>query len=168
MNYKFQKKTAERALGLQEFSTGNNFGYCAFTTYGAFWISLGLLLIGNQTETYKSSSEDIGYFLLAFGLFTFIMWIGSAALNTALFLVFFLLLVGFILLTIKDFTGIAVLQKIAGVDLIVCALGAWYVMAHLIYSDVYHTDVLPVGPPVKDVIAAWWVKVKRLHRGSTV
>jgi hypothetical protein len=28
-----------------------------------------------------------------------------------------------------------------------CALSAWYVMAHLIYMDVFGRDVLPVGKP---------------------
>ena len=31
--------TAQLIAGLQEFKTGNNFGYSAFATYGAFWIA---------------------------------------------------------------------------------------------------------------------------------
>lgn len=33
---------AQMVAGLQEKSTGNNFGYCAFTSYGCFWIALAL------------------------------------------------------------------------------------------------------------------------------
>ncbi|MCB1771269.1 MAG: acetate uptake transporter, partial [Candidatus Competibacteraceae bacterium] len=39
--------TAQLIAGLQEMKTGNNFGYCAFTSYGAFWIALCLMLLGN-------------------------------------------------------------------------------------------------------------------------
>ena len=31
---------AQMVAGLQEMKTGNNFGYCAFTAYGCFWIAL--------------------------------------------------------------------------------------------------------------------------------
>ena len=68
---------AQMIAGLQEMKTGNNFGYCAFTAYGCFWIALALLLIGNHYNLYTSSKTDVGWFLVAWTLFTFILWIGS-------------------------------------------------------------------------------------------
>ena len=56
---------AQMIAGLQEMKTGNNFGYCAFTAYGCFWISLALLLIGNHYNLYVSNKTDIGWFLIA-------------------------------------------------------------------------------------------------------
>ena len=59
-------------------------------------------------------------------------------------LTFTLLLIGFILLDLAHF-GFPWLTKVAGVELIFCALSAWYMMAHVIYAQVFGRDVLPVG-----------------------
>ena len=93
---------AQMIAGLQEMKTGNNFGYCAFTAYGCFWIALALLLIGNQYNIYVSNKTDIGWFLVAWTGFTAILWIGSMRLNGALGLTFTLLLIGFILLDLEQ------------------------------------------------------------------
>lgn len=137
---------AQLIAGLQEMKTGNNFGYSAFTAYGAFWIALGLLLLGNNFGVFAASTTDIGWFLVAFTLYTVIMWIGSMRTNGALAFTFTLLLAGFILLDLAHF-GFPELTVIAGYELMVCALGAWYVMAHIIFQDLWGYDVLPVGKP---------------------
>ena len=137
---------AQLIAGLQEMKTGNNFGYSAFTAYGAFWIALGLLLLGNNFGIFTASTTDIGWFLVAFTLYTVIMWIGSMRTNGALAFTFTLLLAGFILLDLAHF-GFPQLTVIAGYELMVCALGAWYVMAHIIFKDLWGYDILPVGKP---------------------
>jgi len=40
---------------------------------------------------------------------------------------------------------------VAGYELMVCAATAWYIMAHLIFADVFGRDVLPVGKPWLDI-----------------
>ena len=37
--------TAQLVAGMLEFRTGNNFGFCAFSGYGAFWIALCFYVI---------------------------------------------------------------------------------------------------------------------------
>ncbi len=138
---------AQMIAGLQEQKTGNNFGYCAFTGYGCFWIALCLILIGNHYEVYKTSTTDLGWFLLAWALYTAILWYGSLRIHTALAITFTLLLIGFILLVLAHF-GMPELTRVAGYELMACALSAWYIMAHLIYKDVFGRDVLPVGKPL--------------------
>jgi uncharacterized protein len=137
---------AQLVAGFQESKTGNNFGYCAFSGYGSFWISLSLLLIGNQYKLYTASATDLGWFLVAWTLFTAILWVGSFRVNSALAVVFTLLLFGFVLLDMAQF-GFPGAKPLAAYDLIGCALGAWYVMAHLILADLYGRDLLPVGKP---------------------
>lgn len=137
---------AQMFAGLQEMKTGNNFGYCAFTAYGAFWISLALLLIGNQFNIYVSSKTDIGWFLVAWTAFTAILWVGSMRIHGALALTFTLLLGGFVLLDLAHF-GYPELTVVAGYELMATAAMAWYIMAHLIFLDVFGRDVLPVGKP---------------------
>ena len=138
---------AQMIAGLQEMRTGNNFGYCAFTAYGCFWISLALLLIGNHYDLYTSSKTDVGWFLVAWPAFTAILWIGSLRINLALGITFTFLLLGFIMLDLAHF-GYPNLTILAGYELMVTALMAWYIMAHLIFADVFGRDVLPVGKPL--------------------
>jgi succinate-acetate transporter protein len=137
---------AQFIAGLQEMKTGNNFGYCAFTSYGAFWIALALLLIGNHYELYKASTTDVGWFLVAWTLFTAILWVGSLRIHGAMALTFTLLLIGFILLDLAHF-GYPGLTVVAGYELMVCALMAWYMMARIILNEIFGREVLPAGKP---------------------
>lgn len=144
---------AQLFAGLQEMKTGNNFGYSAFTSYGAFWISLALMLVGTTIKgadgkpLFGFAEADLGWFLVAWTLYTAIMFVGSLRVSTALATTFFLLLLGFVLLDLSIFVNPS-FKQIAGYELMVCALSAWYIMAHLIYADVFGYDVLPVGGPI--------------------
>ena len=44
--------------------------------------------------------------------------------------------------------GFPILNKVAGYELIFCALGAWYMMAAIIINDLAGKVVLPVGKPL--------------------
>ncbi|NJP04994.1 MAG: acetate uptake transporter [Chloroflexaceae bacterium] len=137
---------AQMIAGLQEMKTGNNFGYSAFTSYGCFWIALALIMLGNRYEVFTTSQTDMGWFLVAWTFYTAIMWVGSMRINGALAWTFTTLLIGFILLDLGHF-GFPIMNVVAGYELMVCALLAWYVMAHIILGDVFGRDVLPVGKP---------------------
>ncbi|MCB1905916.1 MAG: acetate uptake transporter [Rhodocyclaceae bacterium] len=138
--------TAQLIAGLQEMKTGNNFGYCAFTSYGAFWIALCLILLGNKFDVYKSSTTDIGWFLVAWTLFTTILWVGSLRIHGAMAFTFTTLLIGFILLDLAHF-GFEKLTVLAGYELMICAAAAWYMMARIILNELYGREVLPAGKP---------------------
>ena len=139
---------AQMIAGYQEQKCGNNFGYSAFTSYGAFWITLCGILIGNKYGFFVCTETDIGAFLVGWTLYTCILWVGSLRIHMAMFITFTTLVIGFVLLDLK-FLGFGPgLGWWAGVDLVVCALGAWYRMAHVIYLDLYGRDVLPVGQPL--------------------
>jgi uncharacterized protein len=135
---------AQMIAGLQEIKTGNNFGYSAFTAYGAFWIGIALIFLCNQFKVYPLSPTDLGWYLVGWTIYTGIMWIGSMRVNGALAMTFTLLFAGFILLDLASF-GYPGLKTVAGYELMLCALSAWYVMAHAIFADVFGRDVLPVG-----------------------
>ncbi len=139
--------SAQLVAGFQEKKMGNNFGFCAFTGYGAFWMAFALILLGNRFQVFESSPRDIGYFLVAFTLFTLILWVASLKVHKAMFITFSLLLVGFILLDLAHF-GFPALTRVAGFELILCALSALYMMASIIFQDVFGRDVLPVGGTV--------------------
>jgi succinate-acetate transporter protein len=137
---------AQLIAGFQEFKCGNNFGYSAFVSYGSFWISLGVIFLMNHFKIYNSSTTDVGWFLVAWTLYTFVMWIAAMRIHGAMAMTFTLLLIGFILLDLGHF-GFPAMTKVAGYELMLCALSAWYMMASSIYAQVFGRVVLPLGKP---------------------
>ncbi len=138
---------AQLIAGLQEMKTGNNFGYCAFTAYGAFWISLVLMMLGNKHGIFVLEPRDMGFFMVGWTLFTVILWIGALRIHGAMALTFTLLLIGFILLDLELLFGWQSLKAVAGYELMACALSAWYMMARTILNEIYGRDLLPAGKP---------------------
>ena len=63
---------AQLAAGLKEYETGNNFGFAAFSTYGAFWMALAGIYAGMHFGILTPSTTDIGWFLVAFTVPTII------------------------------------------------------------------------------------------------
>ena len=121
--------------GFHEYKHGNNFGFAAFTTYGAFWLALAGIWLNAQLKFTAITTTDVGWFLVVFTGLTAIYFVGSLKQNSALAWVFLTLLIGFILLDIGHLVpGAEVFDKIAGYELIVCALCAWYLMAHVILT----------------------------------
>lgn len=140
---------AQLYAGLQEQKCGNNFGYAAFSGYGAFWLSLCGIFIGNSYGFFKCSAQDVGMFLSVYTLFTLILWGASLRISKAMAFTFTTLLAGFVMLDFEKFGfGSETLNVAASVDLIVCALGALYMLAHVVYLDVYKRDIFPVGKPI--------------------
>jgi len=135
---------AQMIAGFQEQKMGNNFGYSAFVSYGAFWIGLGIIWLLNHFNIYKLSTTDVGWYLVAWTLYTLIMFFGAIRIHGAMASTFLLLLIGFILLDIGHF-GYPVMNKVAGYELIFCALNAWYMMAGIIINDLAGKEVLPMG-----------------------
>ena len=121
-----------------EFKKGNTFGATAFTSYGAFWISLSSMVYLELSGVLKFGSDmniALGLFLVAWTIFTFYMWIGTFRLNPALNLVFGLLLITFILLDLTEFKVIS--GPIAGYFGLATAFAAWYASAAGILNPLY-------------------------------
>ena len=135
---------AQLIAGFQEQKMGNNFGYSAFVSYGAFWIGLSLIKLFNHFGIYASETSDVGFYLIGWTLYTLIMFIASFRVHTAMVFTFGTLLLGFILLDLEHF-GFPELKTIAAIDLIICAFAAWYMMAGIIINDLAGKTVLPMG-----------------------
>ena len=86
---------AQILAGMWEFKTRNIFGATAFVSYGSFWISLALIPTFAATGLIpdKDITLLLAWFLTAWTVFTFYMWVGSLRTNKALFIVFTLLIV---------------------------------------------------------------------------
>jgi uncharacterized protein len=138
---------AQMIAGFQEQKMGNNFGYSAFVSYGSFWIGLALIFMFNQFNIYKATTTDIGWYLFAWMIYTFVMFLASLRIHTAMVLTIFLLLLGFMLLVIGHF-GDPKWNVVAGYELMVCAAMAMYMMLANIINDQAGRIVLPFGKPL--------------------
>ncbi len=135
---------AQFIAGFMEQKTGNNFGFSAFVAYGSFWMGLGVIWLCNHFGVYKLSTTDVGFYLLGWTLLTAIYFIGSLYIHKAMTYTFATLLLGFILLDFGHF-GMPIMNKVAGVELIVCSGCAWYMMTAIIINDLAGKTVLPFG-----------------------
>jgi succinate-acetate transporter protein len=136
---------AQFIAGFLEFRLGNNFGFAAFVTYGSFWLALGGIFLSRELGVFDITGTDIGWFLVVFTGLTFIYFLGAMRQNGALSVVFLTLLIGFVLLDLGHLGAGDMWNKIAAVELIVCALSAWYLMAHVVLSPLKIN--VPVGKP---------------------
>lgn len=139
---------AQLVAGFLEFRTGNTFGMTAFASYGAFWIALAsmVLMEMNKVISPEATKGWLLVTLIAWTIFTAVMWIGTFKHNKALIWIFTTLVILFVLLDVAVGTGNKTITRIAGWEGIFCALTAWYLMAALILNDSYGRTVLPVGP----------------------
>jgi len=126
---------AQLIAGLKEYGTGNNFGFAAFTTYGAFWMALAGIWLGIHFKIFTPSNADVGWFLVAFTVPTFIYTLAACRASGAHSLLFVTLLLGFIFLDLGHLGGGEVWNIVAAADLIVCALTALYIMAAIVLVD---------------------------------
>ncbi|MGE5673639.1 MAG: acetate uptake transporter [Mycobacterium leprae] len=140
---------AQLLAGMWEYRKNNTFGATAFCSYGAFWLSLGLMEILMKQGTVNlgaSAGPALGVFLLGWTIFTFYMMIGSFRINGALSAVFVALFLAFAFLTLGKFTGVATYTHLGGYIGILTALLAWYASAATILNTTFGEVVLPVYP----------------------
>jgi uncharacterized protein len=149
--------------GMWEFRNRNVFGSTAFSTYGGFWIGVGLWLHfvgGPAAATHPlQANRDLAWILLAFAIFNTYMLLISTQVNFAVFLVFLTLEITEILLFIGNFvTKTAALPPFAtydqplivagGVVGVITALVAWYTSAAGVINGIKGKPVFPVGKPL--------------------
>ena len=134
--------------GTLEFKTGNTFGMTAFLSYGAFWWWFALMLAFNSTGVInlKGAESTIATTLIAWGVFTMYMWVGTFKLTRALWLVFLTLWITFYLLGFGMLTGTAWVSHAGGWVGLVCGLLACYTSFALVTNATAGKTVLPVGP----------------------
>ena len=140
--------------GMWEFRNRNVFGATAFSTYGGFWIGLGLwaLLVVPHAATPAAANHDVGWILLAFAIFNTYMLLWSTQLNLAVFTVFLTLELTEIVLFIGNFTNSGAtpntVTKIGGIIGIVTAVAAWYTSAAGVANGMGGRLSVPVGKPL--------------------
>jgi hypothetical protein len=113
--------------GIMEYKKGNTFGTLAFVSYGFFWIALvATWMLPKFGLADVTPAGYMGWFLIMWAVFSIFMTIGTIKSSKVLIFVFVTLDILFILLAIKDWTGSALVGRIAGWEGIVCGLAALY------------------------------------------
>ena len=136
--------------GMWEFRNRNVFGATAFSSYGGFWIGLGLyVLLAAPTATDKAQvANDQAWILLAFAIFNLYMLIASTQVNGAVFGVFITLQVTEVILFIGLFAGNDTLIKIGGYVGILTALVAWYTSFAGVFNGLVGRPAVKFGGPL--------------------
>ena len=99
---------AQIVAGIMEWKKNNTFGLTAFASYGFFWLTLVALIVMPKLGWIDATSETgMVYYLILWGIFTLLMFIGTLKLSKALQVVFSTLALLFFLLAIGDATGSA-------------------------------------------------------------
>jgi hypothetical protein len=147
--------------GMWEFKNRNVFGATAFSTYGGFWIGLGLWVLlvaraappaGMTAAAYGAATgKDLGWILLAFAIFNTYMLIWSSQVNGAVFAVFLTLELTEIVLFIGFLGANTNIIKVGGYLGILTALCAWYASASGVIAGMKGRPVLPVGGPLGNI-----------------
>ena len=145
--------------GMWEFRNRNVFGATAFSTYGGFWLSLGMFVILAETTSLGGGLKgpdvlnSLAWFLLAFAIFNTYMLAWSSRVSLAVFAVFATLEATEILLAIGFFReahGMSpYITHVGGWVGIVTAACAWYASAAGVINGMSAGKrVLPVGSPL--------------------
>ncbi len=143
----FYGGVAQIIAGIMEWKKNNTFGTLAFTSYGLFWMTLVALLVFPKMGWGEApaNSAMVAY-LVMWGLFTAGMFVGTLKLNGALQFIFGSLVILFFLLAIGDYTGSALIKKIAGYEGIICGFSAIYTAFAQVLNEIYGRTVLPIWP----------------------
>ena len=152
----FYGGTVQLLAGMWEFRNRNVFGATAFSTYGGFWLSLGIFVVlADVSKTFASAlaganlTNALAWFLLAFASFNSYMLLWSMRVSGAVFLVFLTLEITEILLVIGFFNishgGSEFWLHAGGWAGIITAGVAWYTSAAGVVNGMAPRTVLPVG-----------------------
>jgi succinate-acetate transporter protein len=144
---------AQLLAGMWEFRTGNTFGAVAFSSYGAFWISLYFLLfVVGGSALGAGGHNAIAVYLYGWAIFTSYMFFASLRTTGAVALVFILLAITYWILAIGNASlghSTANLNgtiKLGGWFGLATAAAAWYASFAAVINSTFGKVVLPVVP----------------------
>jgi succinate-acetate transporter protein len=141
---------AQVIAGIMEWKKGNTFAATAFISYGFFWLSLvALILLPMMLPAVAATtSPALGAYLLFWGLFTAVMFIGTFRLSHALQFVFGSLTLLFFMLAYCHLgSAPESFEHLAGYEGLVCGASAMYTGLAQVLNELYGKTVLPLGAP---------------------
>lgn len=128
----FYGGTVQFSTGVWELFLGNTFGGTALTLYGAFWLSFAAIrlkafgIIDAYGTDADQLSNAVGFYLIGWAIFTFLLTLVTMKSTLAFFLLFFSLTITFILLAGGEFSGKVGVTRAGGIIGVITAFIAWY------------------------------------------
>jgi len=142
---------AQFIAGLYEFKIPNTFGFTAFCSYGAFWVSFAAYVqFVVPTLPAAKANEATGLLLLAWAIFTAYMLLASVKVSWVVFGVFFALEVTFILLAAGNFANNKNTVEAGGWFGLITAFLAWYGSGAVVVNSTWGREVFPLGVHVPE------------------
>ncbi|MBI5058375.1 acetate uptake transporter [candidate division KSB1 bacterium] len=137
---------AQVIAGAMEWKKRNTFAATAFCSYGFFWLTLvAMILLPQMGYGQAPTAVAKAAYLFMWGLFTFVMFLGTLRISRALQFVFGSLTILFWLLAAGDVLENQTILTIAGYEGLVCGLSAIYTGLAQVLNEVYGTRVMPLG-----------------------
>lgn len=118
--------------GMWEMLVGNTFGATALSSYGGFWLAYAAINIesfgiaaayGDDTVQFQNA---VGFFLLAWGLFTFMLTLCTLKSTVAFCSLFLFLTLTFFLLAAAEMTGKVSVHRAGGVTGVITGILGLY------------------------------------------
>jgi succinate-acetate transporter protein len=135
---------AQFCAGMWDVRRGDIFGATCFTSFGAFWMAVALMiLLENAGIIAQVPREGLAVLFIAWGLFTAFATVASVKVAKGVTAVFVLLTILFFLLAIGEWNS--TVHKVAGYEGILTAFVAWYCSAAILINTLFGRDVLPLG-----------------------
>jgi len=128
--------------GMWEFRNGNTFAGAAFTSYGGFWLAFAWMVQNKEVV----NDTALGFFLIAWGIFTFLWFLGTLRTNLALISVFLFLTLTYFALAIGALGGGTTWSEIGGYLGVITAILAWYTGAAEMLAKTKSPVQLPLFP----------------------
>lgn len=141
---------AQIVAGILESKKNNTFGMTAFVSYGFFWLTLvALLLLPKWNLMPAPSVNSMVCYLIMWGIFTGLLFIGTLKISKALQFVFASLTVLFFLLALGDLTENPSIKIVTGYEGIICGASAIYTGIATLLNEVYGKTIMPIGAIAK-------------------
>lgn len=135
---------AQFCAGMWEFKRGDTFGATCFSSFGAFWIGIALMVIFEKIGVISPvPREGMAVLFIAWGIFTAYATIASLRVNRAVTSIFVTLVILFFMLAAGEWN--VTVHKIAGYEGIICALIAWYTSAAVLINTLFGREIVPLG-----------------------
>jgi succinate-acetate transporter protein len=143
----FMGGVAMFTAGLMEWKKGNTYGMAAYASYGLFWFSFAALTLMPALGLAEGTggAGAMASYLALWGLFTFILFIGSLKMSRALQFVLGTLALVFFLEAAGAATGTSTFTIIAGYIGVISGLAAIYTALAPVLNDIYGRTVAPLG-----------------------
>ena len=135
--------------GMWEFRTGNTFGAVAFSSYGAFWVGLYIIL---KLPALAVTHQAVSLYLWGWAILTVLLFVASLRTTGALAILFVLLTITFFLLAIGNASLVGSTSltnntiKLGGWFGIATAAVAFYTAFAGVVASTFGRDVVPVYP----------------------